>query len=430
MPRRADTYRYLASRYTPGSRSGLMPLVLLIAATACESNAPSPTEPAPTDPAPAATSSAAVAALAFSQVSGGNVHTCGLTTDQRAYCWGYAEQGQLGTGSASGPENCIGAIGPFPCSTRPVPVTGAHRFRQISAGYLYTCAVTSDFRAYCWGSNSFGTIGDGTRTDRLLPVPVSGGLRFRQVDAGLLHTCGVSDPDRRVYCWGDNSQGQLGDGTRTSRLTPVPVFGGLSFRQVSTGNSHTCGVTTSDEAYCWGYDNVGQLGNDPVRARRDRPVLVAGGHRFRLVAAGSNHTCGVTTTKSALCWGNGGQIGDGQSTNRFMPRAVAGGLSFDRVTAGAFHTCGETATNRAYCWGSNGFGQLGDDGPEVDQLRPVAVAGGLAFAQLSAGDFHSCGITPSAVAYCWGDDFFGQLGHGNSGFGAESRSPVPVEGAT
>jgi alpha-tubulin suppressor-like RCC1 family protein len=130
----------------------------------------------------------------------------------------------------------------------------------------------------------------------------------------------------------------------------------------------------------------------------------------------------------ALCWGQGGLIGDGQTIDRFTPKAVAGGLDFERVTAGVLHTCGETTTNRAYCWGVNGRGQLGDGGPpELDQLSPVAVVGGHAFAQLSAGAAHTCGVTPSDVAFCWGYDFFGQLGHGQSGFGAESRRPVRVD---
>jgi hypothetical protein len=175
MSRFADICHGPASRHPYRSPPALLLLAVLLVATGCQENAPSPT-----DPSPATASSAATAALAFAQVTGGDVHSCGLTSDQQAYCWGYAETGQLGTGSTSGPESCIGAQGPFPCSTRPAAVTGGHQFRQISAGNLYTCAVSTDFRAYCWGSNSFGTLGDGSTTDRSSPVPVGGGLRFPQ----------------------------------------------------------------------------------------------------------------------------------------------------------------------------------------------------------------------------------------------------------
>ena len=105
-------------------------------------------------------------------------------------------------------------------------------FRQVSAG---TCGVTPDHRAYCWGDNFLGQLGDGTTTDRLTPVAVAGGLRFREVSTGFVHTCGVT-PDDRAYCWGLNASGQLGDGTTTNRLTPVAVAGGLRFRQVTAGN--------------------------------------------------------------------------------------------------------------------------------------------------------------------------------------------------
>jgi alpha-tubulin suppressor-like RCC1 family protein len=383
----------------------------------------------PMDASPEPTLATLSAPLSFAQVSGGSVHTCALTTESRAYCWGANFSGELGTGSETGPETCEGAVGPFGCSTRPAPVAGSRLFRQISAGGSHTCAVATDRRAFCWGSNSQGRLGDGTQTDRPSPALVRGGLRFYGVAVGLQHTCGVSYPDRRAYCWGSNGQGQLGDGTRTARSAPVPVSGNRQFRMVSAGNFHTCGVTTSNEAYCWGFDQVGQLGNDAERTRRTKPALVAGGHQFRQVDAGASHTCGVTTGDRAYCWGLGGQIGDGKVIDRFTPRLVAGGLSFSRVSAGTRHTCAETTANRAYCWGSNRFGQLGDGGPpDMVQLRPLAVAGGLAFAQLSAGGSHTCGKTGGSVGYCWGDDFFGQLGVGNSGVGAESRTPTPVAG--
>jgi alpha-tubulin suppressor-like RCC1 family protein len=219
------------------TRSFLVASALLLAALGCRDDAESPTGPAPTSPNPQA-AAAAASALVFSQVSGGGAHTCGLTTDSLAYCWGYNASGQLGDGTDTGPEGCSGAIGPFGCSTRPVLVSGGHRFRQVSAGAYHSCGVTGDYRAYCWGSNG-GALGDGTTTNRLTPVPVAGGHRFRILDAGLDHTCGVSYPDNEAYCWGGNDLGQIGDGTLSLRLTPVAVLGGRKFRQVSAGQWFT-----------------------------------------------------------------------------------------------------------------------------------------------------------------------------------------------
>jgi alpha-tubulin suppressor-like RCC1 family protein len=125
-------------------------------------------------------------------------------------------------------------------------------FYQVSAGASHTCAVTTDSRAYCWGDNSGGKLGDGTTTDHPTPVAVAGGLRFHSISAGYLTTCGVTT-DQRAYCWGYNGVGTIGDGTTTTRLKPVPVRGGRRFSQIETSMSHTCGVSYPDHrAYCWG----------------------------------------------------------------------------------------------------------------------------------------------------------------------------------
>jgi alpha-tubulin suppressor-like RCC1 family protein len=163
---------------------------------------------------------------------------------------------------------------------------GGLRFGLVSAGDFHTCGVTTDNLAYCWGRNNVGGLGDGTTTDRLTPVPVAGGRRFLRVSAGgFQHTCAVNLFDV-AFCWGLNSRSQLGDNTTTQRLTPVRVVGGLRFRQVSTGEDghfggftgvadHTCGVTTGNLAYCWGDNRFGQLGDGTQRTRR-RPTAVAG----------------------------------------------------------------------------------------------------------------------------------------------------------
>ena len=397
--------------------------VSLVAMLGCQEDVTTPTPPEPTP-----VLATAASALAFYQVSAGNVHSCGVTTDNRAYCWGDNESGQLGTGTDTGPELCNGAVGPFACSTRPAPVAGGLRFRQVSAGSVYSCGVTIEYRAYCWGSNNFGQLGDGTITKRLKPVAVAGGRQFRRVEANFHHTCGVSYPDSRAYCWGTNPYGQLGDGTTSERRTQVLVASTLRFREVSVGYFHTCGVTTDDRAFCWGRNNVGQIGDSSTASRRLTPSRVAGPRQFRQLDTGDNHACAVTPDHRAFCWGNGrqGQIGNGKAYLSFWPRAVAGGLSFDRVSAGSYYTCGETTSNRAYCWGWNGFGELGD-GTKTQRLTPVAVAGGLYFAQLSAGNDHTCGKTSTNAAYCWGYNVFGQLGDGTN---TNRSTPTAVAGPT
>jgi alpha-tubulin suppressor-like RCC1 family protein len=356
----------------------------------------------------------ATAALSFRQVSAGATFTCGTSNDNRGYCWGGNGQGEVGDGTTTR-------------RLTPVPVAGGLLFRQISAGFYHACGVTTEDRAYCWGDNQFGELGNGEGLiSSPTPVPVVGELSFRQISAGGLHTCGVTR-DNLAYCWGKNDGGQLGIGSAGSdQYVPAPVVGGLRFRQVSaTGANHNCGVTTAGRAYCWGYNHGGQLG-DGSTTTRYAPVAVRGGLEFRAVSVGTYYTCGVTLGNRAYCWGENfrGQLGDGTTTRRLRPVAVAGGQRFVKVSSGDNHACAINPFDRAFCWGWNGAGNLGD-GTTTQRLIPVRVSGGLPFRQLTASPWnHTCGVTPDDRAYCWGsNNFYGKLGDGTL---KNSRRPVPV----
>jgi len=151
---------------------------------------------------------AATAALAFYRVSAAYEHSCGLTTNSQAYCWGDNIHGEVGDGVSRR-------------VVTPVAVAGGLKFRQVTTGFGYSCGVTTEYRAYCWGLNDIGQLGDATTMDRATPVAVRGGLHFIQISAGACHTCALSYPDRRAYCWGGNYHGALGDGTTSGRLMPV-----------------------------------------------------------------------------------------------------------------------------------------------------------------------------------------------------------------
>jgi hypothetical protein len=195
-------------------------------------------------------------------------------------------------------------------------------FGSVSAGIgQHACAVTTAGDAYCWGRNTNGQLGNGSTTDRLTPVAVSGGLTFGMVSAGANeHTCGVTTGGQ-AWCWGWNNYGEVGDGTTTTRLAPVAVSGGLTFAAVSGGaNGFTCGLTTAGAGYCWGLNNVGQLGDGTTTARLT-PVAVSGGLTFLQLSAGFAHVSAVATGGTGYAWGaNGqGQLGDGTTTNRNVP---------------------------------------------------------------------------------------------------------------
>jgi alpha-tubulin suppressor-like RCC1 family protein len=382
---------------------------------ACEPDATSPAGP---ESAPELAVASAQAALSFRQVSTGHLFTCGVTTDNRAYCWGYNGAGQLGDGTTAE-------------RNRPTAVAGGLSFRHVSAGISHTCGLTTEGAAYCWGGNEDGKLGDGTTTQRLTPVAVAGGRQFRQVTAGWDHSCAVNSVGR-AFCWGEGGGGQLGDGTNANRLTPVRVQdGGLRFSQIDGGSQHTCAATTENRAYCWGVNSNGQLG-DRTKTWRSRPTAVFGGLSFRQVSAQVHHTCGVTTDNLAYCWGSNlnRELGDGSDWPRQLrPRAVLGGRRFSSVEAAGGFSCGAGTNQRAYCWGSNGAGRLGT-GDGQDHPTPAPVAGNHPFVAVAGGTFHACAVTSGNRAYCWGDNSRGQVGDGNGGgeVGLINETPVPVAG--
>ena len=354
-----------------------------------------------------------VVVLVFASVGVGGAESCGVTTHGAAYCWGART-----------------------AARRPVVVPGGHSFASLSVED-HICGVTTDGDAYCWGFASSGELGDGTEIEvRETPVAVSGGLTFTSVSAGENHTCGLT-ANGIAYCWGSNRSGQLGTEAelrpceRDSRwgcsATPVVVAGGLRFASLSAGLDHTCAVNQDGTVYCWGSNGHGQLG-DGTTTDRSMPNMGVSGYTFASVSSGGNYTCGVTPSGTAYCWGRNfsGQLGDGTTIDQSRPVAVSGGLAFASVSAGRYYTCGVTTTGSAYCWGFNEYGQLGNGGTSYRATTtPVAVAGGLTFASVSARRNHTCGVTTDGVAYCWGWNVRGQLGNGRTD---DSYIPVRVLG--
>jgi len=342
----------------------------------------------------AANSSATITVetIQLTAVVPGGGHTCGLTPAGAAYCWGFNDHGQLGTGS---PSN-----GPTPA---PAPVSGGLVFASVSTGWTHSCALTPSGTAYCWGRNEWGNLGDATLASSATPVPVAGGLVFASVSVGAFGTCAIT-AGGAAYCWGDYT---------TS--TPVAVPGGFTFTALSKGWGHTCGLTSGGAAYCWGENAYGQLGNGSTLPSAT-PVPVSLGLRFTSISAGDYHTCGVTTGGTAYCWGSNdrGELGNGTTNRSNVPVQVSGAYLFRSVSGASLFTCGLATTGAAFCWG----------GPT---LSPAIVSGGLTFDALKAAASSSaCGMTQNGVAYCWGENGGGQLGDGTTN--STVNYPVKVAG--
>lgn len=295
----------------------------------------------------------------FEKLAVGGGHTCGLTAEGAAFCWGDNSQGQLGDDSRT-------------ARSSPTAVKGNTRFSDISVGAAHTCALAADGSAWCWGSNKAGQLGDNSLNSRLRPVLVRGQEKFQSLSAGGSHTCGVRA--NKLYCWGDGFSGQIGNAIQDNQREPYPVKTTAAFRSVVTGELHTCGLTTSGRAWCWGDNRRGQLGND-THDNRDVPDSVATELIFTQLSAGAGHTCGITSTRTLACWGDNGagQLGNGSRQRSEVPVVIMRGTQWKKVSVGAAHTCGITRSDAVYCWGANSRGQLGGGAAGTNLLVPTPI---------------------------------------------------------
>lgn len=342
-------------------------------------------------------------------ITSGRSHNCALSLAGALSCWGDNSNGQLADGNA--------AIHPIPSPVAEIS-SGALGV-SLGANLYYGahgCAVTSSNYAKCWGSNRLGKLGDGTTTDRFAPTSVVGmDGDVLAVAAGYDHTCALSKTGG-VKCWGDNSVGQLGDGTTTDRLTPTAVPGLESgVAAISAGVAHNCALMQSGNVKCWGRNAYGELG-DGTTIQRLTPVAVQGLAGVSALRSGLYYNCALTNAGGIKCWGDNtfGNLGDGTQTARTAPVDVQGlssGVVAVSVSSGG-HSCAVTNIGRVLCWGSNGYGQLGN-GTTIPHYSPVPVLGltNLVIDVVGGGD-HTCAIARNGTVRCWGRNSEGQLGDG------------------
>lgn len=250
------------------------------------------------------------------QLALGNSHTCALLGNGEVKCWGYNQDGAVGDGTGI-------AYRPTPTS-----VVGVSNAVQITAGSSHTCALIAGGTVKCWGRSFNGSLGDGTSSVRLAPVSVSNLSGARQIAAGASHTC-AAIVDGRVRCWGNNVSGQLGDGTTELRTIPVEVVGISSAFAVATGGdldrAHSCATLSNGDAHCWGDNTWGQLGDGSVTASL-APRRVDTLSNIRAISADFRHLCATFISGSPRCWGSNavGELGTGTTVGGGVPELVAG----------------------------------------------------------------------------------------------------------
>lgn len=350
---------------------------------------------------------------AATAISAGFEHSCAVVAG-KAWCWGRGTYGRLGNDDTAMQKKAV--------AVDDDAMTGS--VTAISAGQDHTCAVAAG-EAWCWGENEAGQVGDGTDEDRQVPtkVTIPGNPVVSAISAGREHSCAVASG--AVWCWGDGSDGKLGQGIAASSLTPVAAAAaGAGATAISADGNHTC-AAVADTVKCWGRGTDGQLGLGTVLPyEQEDPVDVLGlGSGVTDIAAFSEHACAVVSGQPR-CWGVGtyGQLGHGQigaGVVSASPVAPSGLTTASAVAVGRDHSCAVSAGS-IKCWGRNFYHQLGNASGDSAVPTNVNATGGTAIA---AGDAHSCAII-SGEAKCWGADYYGQLGNAENTIYVNSPNTV------
>jgi alpha-tubulin suppressor-like RCC1 family protein len=348
-------------------------------------------------------------------VCAGDRHSCAVTSDGQALCWGDNSSRQLGSGGADKP------------TPTQIDEQGAS-FVEIDCGAEFSCARTDAGEVWCWGINTDGQVGSGGAEATLSPtrLTLTGMLGL---DLGGQHACAF-DSDS-VWCWGRNLTGQIGNNTMTEQSTPVETTVPLAVTAVGVGRAHTCAVeAVTGTVYCWGKNTNGQMGNGSAGSEVLEPVAssLSGA---RDVSVGAHFTCATTVAGGAHCWGQGnfGQLGNGGLDSSFdpVPVTLLGGATATAISSKSEQTCAIRGEGGLICWGENTKAQIGASELIVSQPTLVAVPDGATSVD-SFRDF-TCARGTFGVS-CWGSHFNGQVGdnmfHGRSFSDPYLTFPVPA----
>ncbi len=385
---------------------------------------------------------------AIVNISLGGGHSSALTSNGRLFTWGLNNNGQLGDGTT------ISKFTPTEITSNFTLASG-ETIVDISLGEEHSSAITSIGSIFTWGNNNYGQLGDGTTTTKLIPTDItslfnlSSGETIASISLGYAHSSAITSKGF-IYTWGNNSYGQLGDGTNIDRMTPIDITRffsapGEDIITVSLGNYHSAALTMMGRIYTWGWNAFGQLG-DGTTTNKSYPTSINSRLNISIsenvasISLGNTHSSALTSYGRVLTWGdnNNGQLGDGTNTQRTTPVEITNrfnliaGEEIANISLGSSYYSSALSTyGRIFTWGSNNSGQLGD-GTAISRSAPINIKNGFvlsegeAIVNISLGGGASSFLTSTGHLFLWGNNDAGQLGDG----GNSKYTPTRISSAT
>jgi alpha-tubulin suppressor-like RCC1 family protein len=357
----------------------------------------------------------------FCEIANGNLASHNLVIDKYGKIWGWGSGafGRLGNNST---------LGQF----TPVSIYGTNTFCKVTVGAVYSVGIDKNGRLWSWGRNANGQLGDNTITSRITPVSVAGTIKtFCKVSAGNLHTHAI-DKNGRLWGWGINTFGQLGDNTSSSRRTPVSVLGLVkTFCEISAGTQHTLAIDKNGRLWSWGYGKYGVLGNnDSTQAQKNTPVSVLGTVKtFCKIWAGNFHNIAIDYKGKTWAWGYNlyGIVSNSNVEPKTTPISVTASKTFCKIFVGNQNGIGLTNNGEIFTWGLNDFGQIGDN-TGIGKYNPVSIAGSTkTFCQIVNGYASNYAIDRYGRIWSWGDNTSGKLGDNSI---TNRFTPISILGTT